>query len=64
MLYDDRSDLRAGVKLADADLIGIPHRIVVSKKTIENGQIEWKERSSNEAVSINLQECIARLLKK
>ena len=43
VLYDDRTDARAGAKMADADLIGIPHRIVVSKKTIADNVIEWKK---------------------
>ena len=43
-LYDDR-DLSAGQKLADADLIGLPHRLIVSKKTLEKKGVEWKKRS-------------------
>ncbi len=44
-LWDDR-DLRAGEKFADADLIGIPLRIVVSEKTLAAGKFECVERSS------------------
>lgn len=43
VLYDDR-DLRPGEKFADADLIGIPTRVVVSEKTIEEGRYEVKKR--------------------
>ena len=44
VLWDDREDVSAGAKFADADLIGIPIRLVVSKR---NGdKIEWKERKS------------------
>ncbi|MDD5738368.1 MAG: His/Gly/Thr/Pro-type tRNA ligase C-terminal domain-containing protein [Candidatus Pacebacteria bacterium] len=46
VLYDDRNKKSAGEKFADADLIGIPLRIVVSQKTIEKGGIEIKERGS------------------
>lgn len=46
VLYDDRSNIGAGVKLADADLIGIPYRIVVSEKTGE--EIEVKKRTEKE----------------
>lgn len=46
VLYDDR-DARAGEKFADADLIGIPHRVVVSTKTVEQGKIEYKARTSD-----------------
>ena len=45
VLYDDR-DARAGEKFADADLIGIPLRIVVSEKTIQAGGVEVTERAS------------------
>jgi prolyl-tRNA synthetase len=44
-LYDDRSD-SPGVKFTDADLIGIPLRIVVGAKHLENGRVEFKERGS------------------
>ncbi len=45
VLYDDRP-LRAGEKFADADLIGIPTRIVVSEKTLKEGKYEVKSRAS------------------
>lgn len=45
VLYDDR-DLRAGEKFADSDLIGIPYRVIVSKKTKEEGRLEVVERKS------------------
>lgn len=44
VLYDDRAE-SAGVKLKDADLIGLPVRIVVSPKTLKEGQVEIKPRS-------------------
>lgn len=48
VLYDDREDISAGQKFADADLLGIPLRFVVSAKTED--RIEWKKRNENEAV--------------
>ncbi len=48
ILYDDR-DESAGVKLNDADLIGIPLRLVVSKKTLENDGVEWKLRTEEDS---------------
>jgi prolyl-tRNA synthetase len=45
-LYDDR-DLRAGEKFADADIMGIPYRIVVSDKTLESKKYEIKNRKSD-----------------
>lgn len=44
VLFDDRKE-RAGVLFADNDLIGIPHRLVISDKLLEQGQIEYKARS-------------------
>jgi len=44
-LYDDR-DARAGEKFADADLIGIPKRLIVSEKTMSNGSVEMIDRAS------------------
>lgn len=44
VLYDDRAE-SAGVKLKDADLIGLPVRIVVSPKTLKEGQVEVKPRN-------------------
>jgi len=43
VLYDDR-DLQAGEKFADADLIGCPYRLIVSKKTLEFRSVELKKR--------------------
>jgi prolyl-tRNA synthetase len=47
VLYDDR-DLSAGVKFTDSDLIGIPFRIVISKKTLEKSSFEVKSRPQPE----------------
>lgn len=44
VLYDDREDVSAGEKFADADLIGVPIRIVVSKKSLLAGGAEVKKR--------------------
>jgi prolyl-tRNA synthetase len=48
VLWDDR-DARPGEKFADADLYGIPYRVVVSQKTIANGEYEVKARSESDA---------------
>jgi prolyl-tRNA synthetase len=52
-LYDDRQET-AGVKLNDADLIGIPLRVVVSNRNLSKGCIEVKTRTSEEAEMITL----------
>ena len=45
VLLDDR-DLRAGEKFADADLIGLPLRVTVGKKTLEDGKVDVRDRRS------------------
>ena len=50
VLLDDRKD-RAGVKFKDADLIGYPLRIIVSKNTLENNEVEIQIRKSGEAIT-------------
>jgi len=43
VLYDDR-DARPGVKFADAELLGIPHRLVVSERGLDSGRLEYRHR--------------------
>ncbi len=61
-LYDDR-DLRAGEKFADADLIGIPVRLVVSEKTIQQGGIEMTTRRDNTTSLVPDSAIVERLAK-
>ena len=58
VLYDDR-DIGAGQKLGDADLLGIPVRLVVSGRTGE--QVEWKKRNETESELITFEEVLKRL---
>lgn len=62
VLVDDR-DERPGVKFKDMDLIGLPHRLVVSSRTVKDSQCEYKKRSDKEAVRWNLAEAVDNLLK-
>jgi prolyl-tRNA synthetase len=59
VLYDDREDVSAGAKFADADLIGIPVRLVISAKTGE--KIEFKKRTEKETELLPLKEIFACL---
>ncbi|OGM99268.1 MAG: prolyl-tRNA synthetase [Candidatus Yanofskybacteria bacterium RIFCSPLOWO2_01_FULL_41_34] len=54
VLYDDREDKTAGEKFADADLIGCPIRIVVSKKTLEKESVELKLRNEKDFKLVKL----------
>ena len=62
VLYDDR-ETRAGEKFADADLLGMPYRVVVSNKTIEQGKIELKARLSSDSTLITIDELKNQLQK-
>jgi len=48
VLFDDR-DVRPGVKFADAELLGIPHRLVISERGLEAGELEYRHRRDSEA---------------
>lgn len=60
VLYDER-DLRAGAMFAEADLMGIPYRIVMSKKTLEDGCVEWSNRTGTLKERVPLEEVIDRI---
>jgi prolyl-tRNA synthetase len=60
VLLDDRSQ-RPGFKFADADLLGIPHRVVIAEKAWDAGQIEYKQRSAEEPEMITADELMTRL---
>ena len=55
VLLDDR-DQRAGEKFADADLIGIPLRVTVGRKTLEDGAVDIRERASGEERRVAIDE--------
>ncbi|MEX2123970.1 MAG: proline--tRNA ligase [Woeseia sp.] len=48
VLFDDR-DARPGVKFADAELIGIPHRLVISDRGLDAGELEYRHRRDHES---------------
>ncbi|MDE2313755.1 MAG: proline--tRNA ligase, partial [Elusimicrobia bacterium] len=60
VLEDDR-DAKPGVKFKDADLIGIPFRVVVSRKTLDGNCVEFKRRGSRDAERWSLDEVPTRL---
>lgn len=61
VLYDDRDDKTAGEKFADADLIGIPNRIVVSEKTLEKNSIEIKKRNESKTSLMQIRKFVKNL---
>ena len=62
VLYDDRQD-RIGIKFHDADLLGIPIRIVISKKLYMSNKVELKIRSSHEIIYCDLSDYSAVIAK-
>ncbi|MEI0518231.1 proline--tRNA ligase [Brachyspira murdochii] len=56
-MFDDRKE-RLGVKLNDCDLIGIPMRIMVGKKSLQRGVVEFKLRSSSESIEVKADEIV------
>ncbi len=60
VLLDDR-DLRPGVKFADAELIGIPHRVVIGERGLDAGKLEYRHRLGNENEDVALDEVCEKL---
>lgn len=61
VFYDDR-DATAGAKFADADLMGMPLRLTVSKRTLGTGSVEWKERTASEAKQVAQESVVTEVL--
>ena len=60
VVLDDR-DERAGVKFADADLIGLPYRIIVGEKGLKDGVVELKERRGGDAERMPPDQAVEKL---
>ncbi len=60
VIYDDR-DTRAGEKFADADLLGIPYRVVISDKTVANNSYELKARQAETSQQVSIDNLLKTL---
>ena len=60
-LFDDRLEESAGVKLNDADLLGLPVRLVVSPRNLRSGVVELKGRADSEATTVDASEVMQRI---
>jgi prolyl-tRNA synthetase len=56
VLYDDREDVTSGEKLKDADLLGVPKRIIISSRTLQKKSLEIKERKTNKIKLMKIQD--------
>lgn len=63
VLFDDRKE-RPGVMFADIELIGVPHRIVISERGIDAGTFEYKHRRNNDKLDIKIDEVFSFLQDK
>jgi prolyl-tRNA synthetase len=63
-LFDDRIQQSTGARLGDADLLGIPHRIVISERTLESNSLEYKKRSENDVKMMSRTEFVQLCTKK
>ena len=63
VVVDDRKE-RAGVKFADADLMGFPYQVVCGKRAVKNGNVEVKDRATGERVEVPIDEVVAYLSEK
>lgn len=63
VLMDDRSGLSAGEKFGNADLLGMPVRVVVSEKSLKQGMFEVKARSAAESTMVPIAEGVAAIIK-
>ncbi len=57
VLFDDRKE-RPGIMFADAELIGIPHTLVIGDRSLDNGIVEYKDRLSGEKQEVKIEEVI------
>ena len=57
VLFDDRKE-RPGIMFADAELIGIPHTLVIGDRSLDNGVVEYKDRQSGEKVEVAIEEAV------
>ena len=62
VLYDDR-DVSAGEKFADADLIGLPYRVVISEKSLKGGGVEIKKRPDPKGEIISTDKIVSEVSK-
>lgn len=63
VLFDDRKE-RPGVMFADAELIGIPHTIVIGERNLDNGEVEYKHRAGGDKELIKVDDIVEFIKKR
>ncbi|KKR62926.1 hypothetical protein A2643_01410 [Candidatus Nomurabacteria bacterium RIFCSPHIGHO2_01_FULL_39_220] len=64
VLFDDREGISAGEKFADADLLGMPYRVVVSERSLKEKGVEIKKRNEEKGKIISFKELLAQIAPK
>ncbi|MDE7324634.1 MAG: hypothetical protein K2N73_18335 [Lachnospiraceae bacterium] len=63
VLYDDREGVRSGQMFADADLIGVPIRVIVSPRNLKDNKIEVTKRDNSVHAVVSVSESLAYIMK-
>jgi len=63
VLLDNRKE-RPGIMFADSELIGIPHRFVISDTHADNGKVEYKSRKASDKVEVDFEEAVSYIINK
>ena len=63
-MFDDRSEISAGEKFAESDLIGIPYRAIISSRSVKEKGIELKKRTEEKGKIVSVDELLALLVSK
>ena len=63
VLFDDRKE-RPGVMFADAELIGIPHTIVIGERNLDNGEVEYKHRAGGDKTLVKVEDILSFIQKR
>ncbi len=62
VLFDDRTNVQAGFKFSDADLIGLPVQIIVGERGLKENQVELKIRATGERMNVKLDELVTKVI--
>lgn len=62
VIYDDRADVRPGVKFNDADLIGIPVQLIIGEKNLKEGNVEIKVRKTGERMIVKKEDAVEKVI--
>ena len=62
VLYDDREEVRPGVKFNDSDLIGIPVQLIVGERNLKDGNVEIKIRQTGEKIIVSKDDAVSKAI--